>query len=90
MSTSNEAQHDRLGVGAIVVAAGESRRMGGIDKIFYPLDGKPVVWHCISVFRSHPLVEEIVLVTSKASVAQAEALVAEQGAEDSVSVCAGG
>ena len=90
MSRVNEAQPDAPRVGTVVLAAGESRRMRGIDKIFFPLDGKPMVWRCISVFRSHPLVSEIVLVTSKGSVAQAEALVAEQSAEDSVSVCAGG
>ena len=90
MSKVHEPQPHAPRVGAVVVAAGESRRMKGVDKIFFPLDGKPIVWHCISVLRSHPLVREIVLVTSQASVAQAEALIAEQSAGDSVSVCAGG
>ena len=29
--------------GAIIVAAGEGRRMSGIDKVFTLLDGKPVL-----------------------------------------------
>ena len=30
-------------VGAIIVAAGESKRMGGVDKVFAPLGGKPIL-----------------------------------------------
>jgi CTP:molybdopterin cytidylyltransferase MocA len=35
-------------VGAIIVAAGESRRMMGVDKLFAPLAGKPVLILLIS------------------------------------------
>ena len=90
MSASHEVQPDDPRVGAVVVAAGESRRMEGIDKIFYPLDGQPLVWHSISVLQAHPLVNDIVLVTSGGSVVQAEALVAERNATPAVSVCEGG
>ena len=90
MSKSSEAQPDAPRVGAVVVAAGESSRMQGIDKIFYPLNGIPLVWHSISVLRAYPPVNDIVLVTSGGSIAQAEALVAEQNAATAVSVCEGG
>ena len=90
MNASHEVQPDDPRVGAVVVAAGESRRMEGIDKIFYPLDGQPLVWHSISVLQAHPLVNDIVLVTSGGSVVQAEALVAERNATPAVSVCEGG
>ena len=90
MSASHEVQPDDPRVGAVVVAAGESHRMQGIDKIFYPLNGRPLVWHSISELQAHPLVNDIVLVTSGGSIAQAEALVAEQNASAAVSVCEGG
>lgn len=90
MSASHEVQTDCPRVGAVVVAAGESRRMQGADKIFYPLNGIPLVWHSISVLQAHPLVNAIVLVTSESGIAQAKALVIEQNAADVVSVCKGG
>ena len=71
MSTLQEVQPEVLTVGAIVVAAGESRRMEGIDKIFYPLAGKPMVWHSLATLQEHPNIDRIVLVTSEASIAQA-------------------
>ncbi|HUU08560.1 MAG TPA: NTP transferase domain-containing protein, partial [Dehalococcoidales bacterium] len=30
-------------VGAVIAAAGSSERMGGVDKVFAPLGGKPVL-----------------------------------------------
>lgn len=31
----------------VIVAAGSSTRMGGIDKIWAPLRGEPVIYHCL-------------------------------------------
>lgn len=64
--------------------------MQGIDKIFHPLDGTPLVWHSISVLRAHPSISEIVLVTSKHSVRQAKELIASHHSVDDVRVCEGG
>ena len=36
-------------VGAIVLAAGRSERMGGVDKLLQPLGGWPLAAHAISV-----------------------------------------
>ena len=77
-------------VGAVVLAAGESRRMGGIDKIFYPLAGKPLIWHSLAALDSHPQVNEIVLVISESGVERAEALVAASEFACVRAVCAGG
>ena len=73
-----------------MVAAGESRRMQGIDKIFYPLDGTPLLWHSISVLRAHPLIGRTVLVTSKRNIAQAQDLIAARHQSGSISVREGG
>lgn len=90
MRATNETHSYAPNVGAIVVAAGESRRMQGIDKIFYPLNGVPLVLHSISVLWAHPLIGRIVLVTSKRNIEQAQDLIAAQHPGGSISVCEGG
>ena len=92
MTKVNEERTERepMRVGAIVLAAGESRRMQGLDKIFYPLDGLPLVWYSVSALRSHSLVADIVLVTSKDNLQRAEDLVCLQDSSDRVRVVRGG
>jgi len=50
---------------AIILAAGDSKRTKGINKIFYPIKGKPLIFYTISVFEKHPEIEEIILVIKK-------------------------
>ncbi len=50
------------GAGAVIVAAGEGRRMGGREKLFYPLGGKPLLVLTLAAFQDHPAVGDIVLV----------------------------
>ena len=52
-------------VTAIIVAAGSSSRMG-FDKLFYEIDGTPVLARTLAAFETHPLVDAIVLVTGEA------------------------
>lgn len=47
-------------VGLVLVGAGSSRRMGGVDKIWAPLAGRPVAWY--SLHTLYPLVQACVLV----------------------------
>ena len=63
--------------GAIIVAAGSSQRMGGIDKLLAPLGGRPVIAHSIAVFASHPRIETLAIVVSLANEATIRALTAE-------------
>ena len=49
---------------AIVVAAGKSTRMSGIDKIFHDLGGIPLVCHSIEVFDKCGMFDEIIVVVS--------------------------
>ena len=77
-------------LGAIIVAAGESRRMGNVDKIFTPLIGLPLITHTVEAFENCPLVRDIVLVLSSDNVSQGQALAREQGWRKIVSVCQGG
>ena len=90
MSEDNEAKGDTPKSGAIVVAAGLSSRMRGVDKIFYPLGGVPLVWHSLSILLAHPSISRIVLVTAEANVRQAEEMIACRAPGGEVSVCEGG
>ena len=51
-------------VSAIIVAAGESRRMNGIDKVLALLEGQPVILRSARPFQDCPLVRQIVLVVN--------------------------
>jgi 2-C-methyl-D-erythritol 4-phosphate cytidylyltransferase len=77
-------------VGAIVVAAGESRRMGGVDKIFVPLMGQPLIAYSLKALNELPQVDDIVLVLSSASVERGRRLVEANGWRKVRDVCIGG
>jgi len=77
-------------VGAVIVAAGESRRMGGVDKVLAPLGGKPVLARVVDAFQSCQLVSQIVIVVSEQNIEPARQLVAEQGWSKITDICAGG
>ena len=64
-------------VGAIIVAAGSSQRMGGVDKLLQPLAGRPLVAHTIEVFASQPAIEHVAVIASPANAAAIRSLVAE-------------
>ena len=49
--------------GAVIVAAGNASRMGGIDKVMAPLDGEPMIVKTVRAFQECPGVREIVIVT---------------------------
>lgn len=48
---------------AVVVAAGNAARMGGIDKIIAPLGGEPLLLHSLRALEDCVLIREIVVVT---------------------------
>ncbi len=49
--------------GAVIVAAGASSRMGGIDKVMAPLGGEPMIVHTVRAFENCEAIREIVVVT---------------------------
>src|SRR6476469_1738584 len=65
--------------GAVIVAAGRSTRMGGIDKLMAPLAGRPVVAHSIAAFVAHEAIDEVVVVVSESNEDAVEALLEEEG-----------
>ena len=49
--------------GAVIVAAGNASRMGGIDKVMAPLDGEPMIVRTVRTFQNCDAIKEIVIVT---------------------------
>jgi len=84
-------------VGAIVVAAGASARMGpstgsgrAVDKLFAPLGGWPLLARTLQAFQESPLVGRIVLVLSPANLERGRALAEEAGIGKLAVACEGG
>lgn len=74
----------------IIVAAGRSERMGGVDKVFVQLSGRPLLAWTLAAFKKCPDIDGVVLVASPDSQARAEALVREWRFSSVVAVVAGG
>lgn len=49
-------------VGAVIAAAGMSRRMAGVDKLMLALDGRPILDITVTQIHASPEIHEIVLV----------------------------
>ncbi len=62
-------------VGAVIVAAGRSTRMGGVDKTFAPILGIPLIAHTLHRFQLSPRVDQVVLVLAIDSLEQGRKLV---------------
>lgn len=50
---------------AIILAAGQSRRLKGINKIFFQIKGKPLIFYTLCAFEKHPQIQQILLVVKK-------------------------
>lgn len=85
---SNEPASEE--VVAIVAAAGRSQRMGGPDKLFAPLGGRPLLARTLAAFQDCPAVDRVVLVLATESLAQGRALAEEEGFSKVRTVCPGG
>ncbi len=77
-------------MGAVLAAAGKSSRMGGLDKIFAPVLGKPLLSYSLDQLESYPAVSRIALVLDQDSVRQGRELVRRGEYRKVVKVCAGG
>jgi 2-C-methyl-D-erythritol 4-phosphate cytidylyltransferase len=75
---------------AIIDAAGESRRMNGVDKLLAPLAGKPVLVWSIEAFQNCAEINRIVLVNNRKNLEQVECLRIEKKWSKVSEVCLGG
>ena len=77
-------------VGAVIVAAGSSSRMGGIDKMFALLGKEPLLARAVNVFQDCRSIDSIVIVVARRNLGQARRLVKECGWNKVGAVCPGG
>ena len=75
---------------AIVVAAGQSRRMNGVDKVLALLGDKPVLAWSIEALQRCDKVDRIVLVNSQSNKEPVECLVMDRKWTKVADVCTGG
>jgi 2-C-methyl-D-erythritol 4-phosphate cytidylyltransferase len=76
-------------VGVVIVAAGTSQRMTGINKLFVPLMGKPLLAWAVDTCQGSNLVQQIVLVLNDKDLARGQKLEEERG-WSKVILCPGG
>ncbi len=74
--------------GAVIVAAGSASRMGGIDKVMAPLQGKPMIVRTVRTFQDCDCIREIVVVTREDLIAPIRDLC--RGFDKVTTVLAGG
>ncbi len=76
---------------AIILAAGESMRMGGkINKVFLKITGKPLIYWTIKAFEKHKLISGIILVAKKRDFDQMTKIVKKYRFSRVISVVEGG
>ncbi len=88
--SSNMKTGNQQRVGAVIVAAGESQRMGGVDKVLALLGGKPILVRVVNAFQRCNPIDQIVVVLSEQNLERGQQLVAEQGWSKVSDVCVGG
>jgi 2-C-methyl-D-erythritol 4-phosphate cytidylyltransferase len=76
-------------LGVVIVAAGTGQRMAGINKLFAPLRGKPLLAWSVDTCQGYSLVHQIVLVLNYMDLAQGQKLKEERD-WSKVTLCPGG
>lgn len=77
-------------IGVVIVAAGSSQRMAGVDKQNLLLKGIPVVVRAAKAFQEMGEVSEIILVTNRDNISTFQDYVKEHGLHKVKTVCQGG
>jgi 2-C-methyl-D-erythritol 4-phosphate cytidylyltransferase/2-C-methyl-D-erythritol 2,4-cyclodiphosphate synthase len=77
-------------VGAVIAAAGQGQRMGGVDKVFAELGGVPLLARVLDTFQECPVVDEIVLVLAEENLERGRGLVGRHHWPKVTTICPGG
>jgi 2-C-methyl-D-erythritol 4-phosphate cytidylyltransferase len=77
-------------LGAIIVAAGKSERMGSVDKIFAPLAGKTLLEWSVDTCQKCQLVQQIIIVLDKDKLRTGQELTEKKDWSKVAAICAGG
>lgn len=84
------AENRNMLVSAVIVSAGNSTRMGGINKQFLELDNMPVLARSILAFQNNDFVDEIIIVTREDAIKDVANLVKEYDLNKISNIVAGG
>lgn len=76
--------------GAVIVAAGQSTRMDGVDKTFMDILGLPLLAYSLAAFEAAPSINSVVLVLHPSSIESGKALIEAHGFRKVRSIQAGG
>ena len=87
MSRNKDKVHS---AGAVIVAAGESKRMGGEDKLFARLGGEPLLARVIDAFDRCQFISQIVIVTREEKLVETNQLITRSNWFKTIDVCTGG
>ena len=77
-------------IGAFIVAAGSSQRMGGTDKLLALLGGKPLLVRVIDAFQRCDSIGQIILVLSERNLGTVRRLITKQSWQKKTELCLGG
>jgi 2-C-methyl-D-erythritol 4-phosphate cytidylyltransferase len=66
-------------VSAIIVAAGEGQRMGNVDKMFAPINGRPALARVLDTFQRCKKIDQIIVVMNKQNIEACRRLVKAEG-----------
>jgi 2-C-methyl-D-erythritol 4-phosphate cytidylyltransferase len=66
-------------VTAIIVAAGEGQRMGGVEKVFAPINGRPALARVLDTFQKCKKIDRIVVVMSAKNIGACRKMVEAEG-----------
>lgn len=87
---SEEKMNNKPFVSAVIVSAGNSSRMGGVNKQFLNIGGMPVIAHSIKAFQDCNLINEIVIVTRENDIDEVNEVVKDYSFSKVVAVVVGG
>jgi len=82
--------NNNITIGAVVVAAGTSRRMGEADKILATINERPVLAYSLDTFQKCESVDRIVVVVNAGNLAQVRRLSVKEGWSKVTDLCIGG
>lgn len=90
MNTAVNNNENMKKVSAVIVAAGSSSRMHGIDKQLLDIGGMPVIARAVSAFEKAEIISEIVIVTREDIIGEITDLIIKYGFQKVKAVVKGG
>jgi 2-C-methyl-D-erythritol 4-phosphate cytidylyltransferase len=81
---------DKVKVAAVIVAAGGSERMAGVDKVMANIGGRPVLARVLDTFQKCGKVDQIIVVMNASNIEEGKKLVAQEKWSKVTDVVVGG